>query len=197
VEDLMLRHVIKNAQSHAQQMLRRLSQERNSIDPLYKKSPTIRLGGGSFSVKATERLYEFVATLVVSSGSVIASALAAKKALPQKFRLRMGSERDINYCYIKLKMDTSTLVSAATNAQSILATLWDSMGVSTEERNSFLSQMSSDVSAIYATRVAGQTERKSALEAEIISLQTTIRDMRVSMDEPGAIVSDMRFFSRE
>ena len=94
-------------------------------------------------------------------------------------------------------MDTSTLVSAATNAQSILATLWDSMGVSTEERNSFLSQMSSDVSAIYATRVAGQTERKSALEAEIISLQTTIRDMRVSMDKPGAIVSDMRFFSRE
>ena len=87
-------------------------------------------------------------------------------------------------------MDTSTLVSAATNAQSVLTTLWDSMGVSTEERNAFLSQMSSDVSAIYATRVAGQTERKSALEAEIVSLQTTIRDMRVSMDEPGAIVSD-------
>ena len=92
------------------------------------------------------------------------------------------SIKDINL------MDTSTLVTAATNAQSALTALWDSMGVPSDERNSFLSKMSANVSSIYASSVAGQTERKIALEAEIITLQTTIRDMRVSMEEPGLIV---------
>jgi hypothetical protein len=87
-------------------------------------------------------------------------------------------------------MDTSTLVTAATNAQSALTALWDSMGVPSDERNSFLSKMSANVSSIYASSVAGQTERKIALEAEIITLQTTIRDMRVSMEEPGLIVRE-------
>jgi len=85
-------------------------------------------------------------------------------------------------------MDASSLVAAATAAQAHLAGLWDAMGVPADERATFLAQMSADAQAIYASRVAGQAGRKGALEAEIAALQATIRDMRVSMEEPGPIV---------
>lgn len=90
-------------------------------------------------------------------------------------------------------MNTSPLVADATRAASALGALWDSMGVLDAERAAFLGALSADVSAIFASRVASQVDRKAALEAEVLSLQNTIRDMRGAMEEPAPSVRHRSF----
>lgn len=83
-------------------------------------------------------------------------------------------------------------VNDAARAVTSLTSLWDEMGVLPPERTSFLSALSAEVSSIFSSRVASQADRKAALEAEVLSLQATIRDMRGAMEEPAPTVRALR-----
>jgi hypothetical protein len=85
-------------------------------------------------------------------------------------------------------MATLDLASLATETSQRLHALWDEMGVPSDARGAALEQLAHDVAAIYSSRVAAEASRKSGIEGEIASLQTTINNMIHAMDEAAGVV---------
>jgi hypothetical protein len=85
-------------------------------------------------------------------------------------------------------MATLDLASLATETSQRLHALWDEMGVPSDARGAALEQLAHDVAAIYSSRVAAEASRKSGIEGEIASLQTTIDNMIHAMDEAAGVV---------
>jgi hypothetical protein len=86
-------------------------------------------------------------------------------------------------------MENLNLEALAADTAGKLHNLWDELGVTAEERDTFLAQLSADVATIYAKRVEHQSIRKSNVESEIAQLQATIESMQRAMEEAGSVVS--------
>jgi len=82
----------------------------------------------------------------------------------------------------------SALSSCANDAVRQLNTLWDAIGVESEERAVFLARVAAEVEAVYKSRVSSESLRQQGLLGEIKSLQTTISDMMVSLEESVEVV---------
>lgn len=87
-------------------------------------------------------------------------------------------------------MDSTTpdLQSLAKHTNEVLAKLWDEIGVQEEERSLFLSNLRKEVELIYERSVSGQEHRKSCLQEEIQSLQTTVDNLQNAVEEKTGYV---------
>ena len=80
----------------------------------------------------------------------------------------------------------------AGQTERALQSVWNDLGVSSEERSAYIARIAEDVAGLYRSRVESQEQRKRDTEAEIEGLQTTIENMQHAMLEDSGIVSCMR-----
>lgn len=81
------------------------------------------------------------------------------------------------------------LTALAAQTEAALAVVWDDLGVSIDDRTSYINRIAEDVAALYHGRVASQEQLRADTEAEIASLQSTIDNMHHAMQEVAAVVS--------
>jgi succinyl-CoA synthetase alpha subunit len=83
------------------------------------------------------------------------------------------------------------LTALAAQTEAALAVVWDDLGVSTDDRTTYINRIAEDVAALYHGRVAAQEQRRADTEAEIAGLQGTIDNMHHAMQEAATVVSGL------
>jgi hypothetical protein len=85
-------------------------------------------------------------------------------------------------------MATINLETLASETNASLMQCWDDLGVSSDERASYLQTLAIDVEAIYRSRVEAQEQRRAAMIDQISSLESVIQNMQRAMEEPDTTV---------
>lgn len=78
---------------------------------------------------------------------------------------------------------STDLASLATETSAQLREIWALIGCAQPEQDSFLTDLTARVASVYKDAVAGQEARQKGIEAEIDSLQSTIRSLNGAMGE--------------
>jgi predicted nucleic acid-binding protein len=87
-----------------------------------------------------------------------------------------------------VKMSNLNLEALAADTAQRLHSVWDALGVASAERDEFLTKLSQDVAAIYQNRVDAQHAKRSAIETEIMQLESLIDSLQSAMEVTSPLV---------
>jgi hypothetical protein len=83
---------------------------------------------------------------------------------------------------------TVNLTQLATETSTALESVWNEIGVSFDERQTFLTSLSERVASLYTSAVKEQQLRREDIQSEIQTLQETIVNMKYAMEQEEGVV---------
>jgi hypothetical protein len=89
----------------------------------------------------------------------------------------------------KLAKTTTMDVNLMVETSGKLASIWDELGVNSDDRARALEKLSIDVAALYSSRVHDEIARRDHIIQEISQLLITLENMQRTMNEVVTVVS--------